>query len=525
MALTQSWYDLLKGTEKMKKTVTITILLMAAAGYLSAQDTESVDSAVESSPAPLFDYDESSTTTPKEDSEFEQNNKVLEDEPIESLSGSTNLMGYEEASTASPAPGTDNTNDKVEVEPIAEQTRFEELKSHFTFGATVDMQVGKEMWDVFDMDDKKRLQHQSLSHGYRQAFDDFWLRAALRLIYRSEYVESRLALRFYPYWTMRRKGKFQDGQDLERYLDILEINEAYLKVFKEYKTGENRFTPHFKIGRDGLLTTGSQLFGNYLELPTAGYGAARSSDVVGPFKNRKVFANQIELGFNFNLDEVMSSKTSIMIGGNVNNQQWYSAPTPAISEEMDSKLTAGFTRGYQDLYFWKERVHIGGGFRVYTTKISKNEDRVFYDSLGLPDTQSVYFATDSRYVNGDWTVDFGLPDILPGFKVYFEFGYQRLGALSNTGITRPFTAGIMIPTGGLLDILAVEIENVADTFFSDKSMRDRIGNRGETNSFAWGLVTEKWLISDQMVGVVWGVYSASPYGDMRTSLRLTANLK
>jgi hypothetical protein len=111
---------------------------------------------------------------------------------------------------------------------------------------------------------------------------------------------------------------------------------------------------------------------------------------------------------------------------------------------------------------------------------------------------------------------------LPGLKLYSEFGYQKLGAISETGIVRPFTAGITIPTGGVLDLLAFEIENVSNTFFSNLSRRDPVGNRKDTKSFAWGIVIDKWFLEDR-AGVSWGVYTGNPYGDMKTSLRLTSN--
>lgn len=494
---------------------------MAAAVYVKAQDGDAADTAVENSLEPPFGYD-SVTSDPVEESDKAEGREINAVVTPATFESGASLEYQASTSSTTSAP---EESDEEYREP-RETTGLEKMKSRLKFGATVDMQVERGMWDVFGMDDKKRLHYSALSDQYRQAADDFWMRVALREMYRSRHFESAFALRFYPYWTMRRSGSaFQPGSDagdLKMNLDVLEINQAYLKTFKEYVVNDNRFRIHFKIGRDGLLSTGSQLFGNYLELPTAGYGETRKSNVVGPFKNRKVFANQIEVGFNFNIDDVMSGKTSLMIGGNVNNQQWYTAPTPQISENMDSKLSAGFTRGYQDLYFWKNRVHVGGGFRVYTTKITKTEEREFYDSTGAPYTESVSFAADARYINGDWVFDIV---ILPDLKFYSEFGFQKLGINSSTGIVRPFTAGFTIPTGGVLDVLAIEIENVADTFFSDKSMRDEIGNREKTNSFAWGIVTEKWLLKDERVGVAWGVYSASPYGDMKTSFRITSNLK
>ena len=210
----------------------------------------------------------------------------------------------------------------------------------------------------------------------------------------------------------------------------------------------------------------------------------------------------------------------------MNNQMWYNSPTPDISEEMDSKLTAGFTRGYQDFYFLNEHIHLGAGFRVYTTKMNDRKVIVNFSvnpETNAPETTSttVDFSNDTRYINGDWTFDV---TILPDFKFYSEFGFQKLGAKSSTGIIRPFCAGMTIPTAGILDVLAIEVENVADTFFSKESKRDPVGNRKDTESFAWGIVTEK-LFLDGRVGVAWGVYTGNVYGDMQTSLRLTSNLK
>jgi hypothetical protein len=185
---------------------------------------------------------------------------------------------------------------------------------------------------------------------------------------------------------------------------------------------------------------------------------------------------------------------------------------------MDSKISSGFTRGYQDLYIWNDRIHCGAGFRVYTTKVTKSA-YIHFTNNGQSDSTETTFITDSKYVNGDWTFDV---TILPGLKLYSEFGYQRLGAISETGIVRPFTAGLTIPTGDLLDLLAIEIENVSNTFLSTVSRRDPIGNRKDTKSFAWGIVIDKWFIKDR-AGLSWGVYTGNVYGDMKTSLRLTSN--
>ncbi len=478
----------------MKNFIISLIFLITAALYLNAQDSFA-DTGLSYPSTTSQSYEETATD---EGSRFSENTeKVLN-----------------EITTVN----SENSESEQNIPEATEEGKRSVL-SHVQWGATVDMQVDKEMWDEFGEDMKNRLQYASLTHWYRKVADDFWLRVALRAKYSHKYFESAFSLRFYPYWTMRRKGDFQTGNDLNRYLDVLEINQAYLKTFKNFGNEDRNFGLHFKVGRDGLLSTGSQLFGNYLELPTAGYGESRNVTVVGPFKNRKVFANQLEIGLNFKFGDFFSGTTSLMLGGNVNNKQWYSAPTPPISEEMDSKLSAGFTRGYQDFYFWKERIHLGAGFRVYTTKATKTEPVVTIDEEGLAETTSTSFPADSRFINGDWTFDI---TILPDCKFYSEFGFQKLGFRSIAGVVRPFTAGITIPTGGILDILAVEIENVSNTFFSDVSRRDPVGNRKDTRSFAWGIVIDKWFIKER-AGISWGVYTGNAYGDMKTSLRLTSN--
>lgn len=501
LVFTQFGNDLLKGTEKMKIISMIIILLTAFTMCLFAQDFDAADIAVEKPPISILD-DETSVG--------EGSNEVDESTSID----------YGKMQTT-PVAAADDDNSDVMKKKNASESELPSTK--FTFNATVDMQAEREMYDVFVRYEEKRKWNTGLRQPYRRATDDFWMRVALRGMYRTRYFESAFALRFYPYWTMRRGGVFfTQGPDLEYMLDVLEINEAYLKAFKEYIVNDNLFSLHFKIGRDGLLSTGSQLFGNYLELPTAGYGLTRTTNVVGPFKNRKVFANQIEVGFNFKINDIISGKTSLMFGGNFNNRQWYLKTTPPISEEMDSKLSAGFTRGYQDIYLLKDRIRLGGGFRVYTTRVDGTKDVVEYDENGLPvDTITNDITDNARFINGDWIFEF---TFLPGLKFYSEFGYQKLGVKSNSSIIRPFTAGITIPTGGVLDVLALEIENVAETFFSDKSMRDEVTNRGKTKSFAWGIVIDKWLLKDR-VNVAWGVYTSSPFGDMKTAFRLTSNFK
>jgi hypothetical protein len=517
LVFTQFGDDLLKGTEKMKINSMMIFLLTAFVMCSIAQSFETADTAVGNSPASKLDE---VTSTPV----FTQDAGAIGQSGSFSAegSGTENKRASIEYNTTQTAPVATADNDDSDVSKDLKGSK-DKLSSKFTFNATVDMQAEREMYDVFVRYEQKRKWNAGLSQPYRRAADDFWMRVALRGMYRSKYFESAFALRFYPYWTMRRGGVFEtQGPDLEYMLDVLEINEAYLKTFKEYAVNDNLFTLHFKIGRDGLLSTGSQLFGNYLELPTAGYGLTRTSNVVGPFKNRKVFANQIEVGFNFKISDIISGKTSLMYGGNVNNRQWYLEPTPSISEEMDSKLSAGFTRGYQDIYLLKDRIRLGGGFRVYTTRTDGTKDVVVSDSNGVPtDTITNDITDDAKFINGDWIFEF---TFLPGLKFYSEFGYQKLGVKSTTGIVRPFTAGITIPTCGVLDVLALEVENVANTFFSDKSLRDEVTNRGKTNSFGWGIVIDKWLLKER-VNVAWGIYSASPFGDMKTAFRLTSNLK
>lgn len=506
----------------MKKNNMILILLTAAAMCLHAQDYDAAGTAAENFPASSLD-EEISTPSFSQEAESLLQTGSSSDEGSGTVDESTSMKynKYDKKEMTSGATAGDDEADNTE---IPDESESESSLSNFTFNATVDMQADREMYDVFVQYEKKRTAWKAgLSQPYRRAADDFWMRVALRGMYRSRFFESAFALRFYPYWTMRRPGIFfTQGPDLEYMLDVLEINQAYLKTFKEYFVNDNNFSIHFKIGRDGLLSTGSQLFGNYLELPTAGYGLTRTTNVVGPFKNRKVFANQIEVGFNFSVGDIVSGKTSLMIGGNVNNRQWYLAPIPPISEEMDSKLSAGFTRGYQDIYLWKNRVRLGGGFRVYSTKVSGTKHVVEYDENGIPqDTIRNDITDEARFINGDWVFEL---NILPDMKFYSEFGFQKLGAKSSTGIVRPFTAGLTFPTGGVLDVLALEFENVAETFFSDISMRDEVTNRGKTNSFAWGIVIDKWLLKDR-VNAAWGIYSYSPFGDMKTSFRLTSNLK
>lgn len=490
----------------MKNYMMLVGLMMAMAWFLNAQETEVVEG--EKSPQPSYGYG-SDDSAPAGSIETESAIRP------ESPAGSEEVA---EAPKTASLPMIRTVEKGSSDEPDAATAS---LWSRVQWNATVDMQVDKEMWDEFYDKSKSHLQTYNLIQTRRRTMvDDFWLRVALRAKYKLQNFESAFALRFYPYWTLRREGTFQQGEDLDKFLDVLEINQAYLKAFKDYKYEEKELGVFFKVGRDGLLTTGSQLFGNYLELPTGGYGEATKANVTGPFKNRKVFANMMEVGCTFKLGDIVSGNTSLMIGGNFNNKKWYSAGSNPESELMDSKLTAGFSRAYQDLYFLKDFIHVGGGYRVYTTYGDKKESRVTgVDDTGAIITEMVTVQGQSKYINGEWGVDV---TFTPQCKLYTEFGFQKLGVGSTTGVIRPFTAGITIPTGNVLDLLAIEIENVSDTYFNCKSMRDQVGNREGTESFAWGVVTEKWLLKDR-VSVAWGVYTGSAYGDMKTSFRLTSN--
>ena len=95
-----------------------------------------------------------------------------------------------------------------------------------------------------------------------------------------------------------------------------------------------------------------------------------------------------------------------------------------------------------------------------------------------------------------------------------------MSSTSSSGIVRPINIGLTFPTFGVLDTFALEVENVATTFFSDESMRDDIGGRLPTRALGWGIVIEKSYF--KRVIVDWGLFSGSPNGDMRTALRLTS---
>jgi hypothetical protein len=383
--------------------------------------------------------------------------------------------------------------------------------SPFKFSVIFDAQVQKNMWDEFGGNDNTITTFRATSNqnatGYQDVVNDFWMRVTLKGSYRLQYLEGVFNLRFYPYWTMRRtvyvpSGSGTAAPDLLGDLDVIELNQAYVKVFKEYSPQKDlTFQPYFKVGRDGLLNSCSELFGNYLDLPTGGYAQQNASNIIGPFLNRKVFANQMEVGFAFNVFNMVGGATSLMIGGDVNNDKFYSAPFPRIYELLDSKFSAGFYRVYQDLYFFNKRIHIGGGVRDYSTP---------YDSASAILAKSHYFDAQGAFD----------AVIYKDLKFYTEMAMQKIGSASSPGIGRPINVGITIPTFGAVDTLAVEFENVATTFFSDSSMRDATGQRSpKTMSGAWGIVVQKKFLN--RLNIAWGIYTGDPYGDMQAALRIS----
>lgn len=383
--------------------------------------------------------------------------------------------------------------------------------SPFTFSAVFDAQVQKDLYDEFGGASATIFSIPQVPgnlQGLPEAFDDFWMRIALFATYRLKYFEAVANLRFYPYWT-ERTGYSSGATDLGSALDFLELNRAYAKVFREYSPEKDlTFMPWIKVGRDGLLNTNSDLFGNYLDQPTGGYGRNNANNVIGPFLNKIVFANEAEAGFTFHVPHGIGGKTSVMIGGNVNNTLFYSAPFPIIYQYLDSKMSAGFFRVYQDLYYTNtsdipifQTMHIGGGLRDYQTTVDSGNAVVknnYFDAQGVFD---VVFMPDT--------------------KLYTEIAMQKLGQASSSGIARPINAGVTIPTFGVVDTLTVEAENVAKTFFSNQSMRDALGAgfSATTDPFAWGLVVQKKFL--KKVNVAWGLYTGDQYGDLQTTLRLS----
>jgi hypothetical protein len=383
--------------------------------------------------------------------------------------------------------------------------------SPFTFSAIFDAQVQKDLYDEFGGASSNIFSTPQVSgnlQGLPEAFNDFWMRIALFATYRSKYFEAVANLRFYPYWSERAKDK-SGATDLGSALDYLELNRAYAKVFRKYSPEKDLvLMPWIKVGRDGLLNTNSDLFGNYLDQPTGGYGRNNASNVIGPFLNKIVFANEAEAGFAFHVPGGVGGKTSVMIGGNVNNTLFYSAPYPIIYQYLDSKLSAGFFRVYQDLYFTNssdvpifQTIHLGGGFRNYQTTVDSGSVLVknnYFDAQGMFDIV-----------------------IMPDTKFFTEIAMQKLGQASSSGIARPINAGVTIPTFGVVDTLDVECENVAKTFFSNQSMRDALGAgfSATTVGFAWGFVVQKKFL--KKVNIAWGLYTGDQYGDLQSTLRLS----
>jgi hypothetical protein len=393
------------------------------------------------------------------------------------------------------AQGKDTTASKTDAAP-------------FKFSAVMDIQVEKQLYDEFFRGSPTRISNATVS-GYRQVIDEFWMRVALKGTYKLEYLESAINLRFYPYWTMRRKvyvdpSSGTNPTDLLGYLDVIELNQAYIKAFKNYLPRENlTFRPTLKVGRDGLLNSCSQLFGNYLDQPTGGYGDSRYVNITGPFKNRKVFANQFELGFAFNVFDMVGGATSLMVGGNLNNSNFYNATATQFFQIEDSKLSAGFFRIYQDMFFLNNRLHLGAGFRKYVS---------VQDSAA-----TAGYLIKTNYVTAQIACD---AMIAKDMKFYTEMAVQKMSSTASTGIVRPINVGITLPTFGMLDTLAVEFENVANTFFSDQSMRDAVYGHTPTRALGWGIITEKRYFNRFVVD--WGLYSGNPAGDMKTTMRVTS---
>lgn len=369
--------------------------------------------------------------------------------------------------------------------------------SKLTVSATVDIQVDKKMYDEnyaeIANDYAKYNRFQSVLF-LRKAVDDYWLRGDLKILYTSALFENSLVLRVFPKFTLKQRDFGPEPEDL-RYIPLFDLIKAYLKVRREY-SGSQLF---LKLGRDEMLNTCGQLFGNYLENPVGGYGAKTSSNIIGPFKNRAVSANQIEVGARLNFSDMLESRTSVIVGGNLNNDQWYSSGVPAIYELMDSRLNGKFYRAYQDFYLFDNRIHAGAGYRNYST---------------MGDSDNILIPL--HFINAAVAFD---AVIFPGMKIYTEFGYQKLGQKSRTGIMRPVLLGLTIPTGGALDQLGIELENAGETYISSKSTRDNSLGRVKTVALAYGLTAEKRFA--QRCNVAWAIYPGNAYGDLTTSLRIS----
>jgi hypothetical protein len=415
-----------------------------------------------------------------------------------------------ESSETFPVPASDRDAVSVDGDTVAAELKtersalphlekVEHLLTKLKLNCSIEMQADKEMYNDFGINGSDNRFTMPLMRNYRKAADDFWMRVGMFMSYTDSNLETVVSFRFYPYWTMRRLGPYDTYNDLNGYLDYIELTRAYIKVFKDYFFGDNSLNLHFKVGRDGLLNSCGQLFGNYLEYAVGGYSQSRFSNFIGPFKNRKIFANQLQFGTQFKVGTIFTSKTDLMFGGNLNNEKWYSAPATPIFQMADSKLSTGFFRCYLDLYFLNERLHFGTGYRNYFTKVLEDE----------------IYKTD-KWETANWAFD---AIIIPDLKFYSEFGYQSIGITTTKTVLRPVTMGLTIPTGKVLDLLAVEMENVAETFFSDKSKRDQVGLR-KSVAIEWGMIVEKSY--QDRVTVSWGLYPGNPNGDLKTSLRLSS---
>ncbi len=416
----------------------------------------------------------------------------------QSASDSSIASVAEKMSYASPS-GNDSSSAAISQEKTQAAPSGSEDTAKVKFSATVEMQADKQMFDEQSSTATpiRDSHYNTIAAGYRKVVDDFWMRVDFRGLYRSKFYEGAFHLRFYPKFVKRQTDS--PGSENWPYLPLFELNRAYLKVFKDYAVNDAFSSEiYLKVGRDGMINSSSQLFGNYLDQPTAGYGPDQKANIVGPFKNRIVFANQIEANFRCNVGHLFASRTSVMIGASLNNDMWYTSPKPPIYERLDSDLSAGFLRLYQDFYTCHDRFHVGIGHRNYSTK---------RDSSDYPVPVSFNF----------WAVTADAV-IIPDLKIYSEFGYQKMPATAD--IIRPINLGITIPTGKVLDTLAIEVENVAKTYFSDQCLRDPIGGKMNTVALAWGIEAEKLFA--KRIRVAWGLYTGSVNGDLKTSLRLSS---
>ena len=149
------------------------------------------------------------------------------------------------------------------------------------------------------------------------------------------------------------------------------------------------------------------------------------------------------------------------------------------------------------------RIHLGVGVRKYES---------VQDSAG---NQGYLMRTN--YLTAQFAFDAALAKDV---KFYTEMAMQQMSSTASTGIVRPINIGITIPTFGVLDTLALEVENVATTFFSDESMRDAVFGHTPTRALGWGIVAEKRYCNRFVID--WGLFSGNPTGDMKTALRLSS---